>query len=154
MYSLIEYIYCIVLYMVLYIFMYSNVYSCCIFSTQALNVPYFIVHFHYFTRPTDFSRCIFSLHNHLMFHTVAYVLVTTQDLLISNRALYVVLKIIFSTQALNVVYLFLCFHYFTRPTDFSFSYRWYVFTMSQVLNETQRAVRALYIICVQTCKFT
>ena len=40
--------------------MYSNVYSCCIFSTQALNVVYLFVCFHYFTRPTDFSRCIFS----------------------------------------------------------------------------------------------
>ena len=39
--------------------MYSNVYSCCIFSTQARNIPYFIVCFHYFTRPTDFSCCIF-----------------------------------------------------------------------------------------------
>jgi hypothetical protein len=63
-----------------------------------------------------YTHVVYSLHNQLVFHTVAYVLVTTQDLQISNRCL---VKIIFSTQALNVVYLFVCFHYFTKPTDFS-----------------------------------
>ena len=42
--------------------MYSNVYSCCIFSTQARNIPYFIVCFHYFTRPTDFSPTLYILY--------------------------------------------------------------------------------------------